>query len=268
MTAVLFLMMFSGLLPFGRAWWANRHTSLVQAIHWALMAWIAWMAALLIGAGMATADRVDPARYLALCLTGCAGIAVLGARRPYVGAWNFVVLGLLAVLLLPLLEGLLIRGQPPGALHFVFLGAILSVGILNYLPTRLLPAVLLLAAGEAGQMLLLIGADLEPSRRQAIRLVSQVCLIFVPWMAQWSWRRQRAGANDFDRLWLHFRNRFGLVWAQRVREQFNRSAQNAGWPVYLTWRGLRRAGDEPILPPAAAEMLETLTAALKRFEDV
>jgi hypothetical protein len=39
-------------------------------------------------------------RYLALCLTGCVGVAVLGARRPGVGAWDFVLLGLLAVLLL------------------------------------------------------------------------------------------------------------------------------------------------------------------------
>ena len=58
-------------------------------------------------------SRVAALGYTALSLTGCAGVAVLGARRPGVGPWNFVLLGLLAVMLLPLAEGLLSRG----ALH-------------------------------------------------------------------------------------------------------------------------------------------------------
>jgi len=258
--------MLCGLIPLGRAWWVNRHTSLVQALHWAIVAWIVWMATLLAGPSIHGHEAVDPTRYLALSLSGCAGIAVLGARRPYVGAWNFVVLGLLAVLVLPLVEGLLIRGRTPGTLHFLFLAAVLSVGLLNYLPTRLAPAGLLLAAAEAGQMLLMIVPDPEPAHRTAIQLVAELCLIGVPWIAYASWHRSSPGQNEFDRLWLRFRNRFGLVWGQRVREQFNRSAHNAGWPVHLTWRGLRRTGDAAM--PDAIAVLETLRALLKRFEDV
>jgi len=40
---------------------------------------------------------------------GCAGVAVLGARRPGMTAWNFVVAGLLAVLLLPVARDWAIR---------------------------------------------------------------------------------------------------------------------------------------------------------------
>ena len=50
-------------------------------------------------------------------------MAVLGARRPGVTAWNFVVAGLLAVLLRPLFEGL---GELRlGPAHLLFLGGAL-----------------------------------------------------------------------------------------------------------------------------------------------
>src|SRR5581483_7328575 len=84
-------------------------------------------------------------RYLALSLTGCAGIAVLGARRPQVVAWNFVVLGLLGVMLLPVLERSVIGASSLDWVRMVFLGGTLLVGVLNYLPTRAAPAAVFLA---------------------------------------------------------------------------------------------------------------------------
>src|SRR5918912_1565719 len=98
------LLLVTGLYPLVRAWLANRRWSLLQAVHWALLAWAAWGMAL-AGTGRWAPPAAAAATYLALCLTGCAGVAVLGARRPGVAAWNFVVLGLLAVLLLPVAEG-------------------------------------------------------------------------------------------------------------------------------------------------------------------
>ena len=99
-------------------------------------------------------------RYLALCLTASAGVAVLGARRPGVGPWNFVLLGLLAVMLLPLAEGYLAHGawhlEGPRTL---FLAATLAVIVLNYLPTRLGPAALLVGVGAAVHLLLLGGPE-------------------------------------------------------------------------------------------------------------
>ena len=97
------LLLLTGAYPLGRAWLANRRSSLAHALAWAALAWLAWLGVALAeawGLGVPVA-----ARYVALCLTGCAGVAVLGARRPGVVAWNFVVLGLLVVLLLPLAEG-------------------------------------------------------------------------------------------------------------------------------------------------------------------
>jgi hypothetical protein len=125
---------------------------------------------------------------------------------------------------------------------------------------------LLLAVVAALQLLLLIAPPSDPAQRRAFLFVAQLGLILVPWVGLASWRRSRFGTNEFDHLWLYFRNRFGLIWGQRVREQFNRAAENAGWPVYLTWRGLRRTG-ETTATPVALEVLETLRALLKRFED-
>ena len=59
--------------------------ALVLAAGWAVVAWAAWTGTMLLAA---IRPETDPlvARYLALCLTGCAALAVLGARRPGVAA--------------------------------------------------------------------------------------------------------------------------------------------------------------------------------------
>ena len=45
---------------------------------------------------------------------------------------------------------------------------------------------------------------------------------------------------------VSFRDSWGLMWSQRFREQFNRAAENAGWPITLRWarpgRGNGHAG--------------------------
>src|SRR5205085_4790900 len=86
--------------PLGKGWRAARRTTLRQAASWAAAAWLLW---LLVQVALAHGEEeaAGLGRYLALAVTGCAGVAVLGARRPGVGPWNFVVCGLLVVLILP-----------------------------------------------------------------------------------------------------------------------------------------------------------------------
>src|SRR4051794_18939988 len=99
MGVALGLVMASAGYPLSRAWLANRTTTLRPALAWTALALVTWVWALL--------DPEPPALpYLALCLSGCAGVAVLGARRPGAAAWNFVVAGLLVVFLLPVATGL------------------------------------------------------------------------------------------------------------------------------------------------------------------
>lgn len=240
----------TGFYPLTLALRANRSTTLSQALSLALGAWAAW-----VGIASCRVLRPDSAEgtgaYLALCLTGCAGIAVLGARRPGVSAWNFVVVGLLAVLLLPILKGFgEVRLE---AAQEWFLIATLMVPLLNYLPTRAAAGAVFVAAGCGVEILRLSGGS-SPA------WLGSLLLSFAPWSA-WmglAKRRRQLPGTEFDRLWLAYRDRFGFVWGQRMREQFNRAAHHAGWPVELRWSGLHPAME-------SAELLATLRAVLKRF---
>ena len=249
----------SAAFPLLRAYLANQRTPLLQATLWATGAWACWLVVFL-GSALGEGAEVAFGRYLALALAGCAGVAVLGARRPGVRAWNFVVCGLLAVLLLPVAEGL---GRPRTELaYLVFLGGTLAVGIINYLPTRLWLAALLLGAGTGLELAFQASPSLRERAGDWLELVSGLCLAASPWAGLMLTGR-RAGVSAFDAVWLDFRDRFGVVWGQRTREQFNRAAAHEGWPVALHWDGL--VVEEGKTPPDAAELVAKLQALLKRF---
>jgi hypothetical protein len=254
----------ASLLPLGQAWRASRHTSLAHALAWGLAAWLAWALVVLL-AGLGWNELVLPARYLGVCLMGCAGVAVLGARRPGVAAWNFVVLGLLLVLLLWLGEGLALgSGRAElGLVRTVFLAGLLAAGILNYLPTRLGPAAAALGAGCALELAHLVAGD--PARPDADLPRTITLLALAPWIAWALWRRGDATGDVVDRHWRWFRDRYGFFWGQRLRDQFNRSAANNGWPVELGWSGWRKTGEPGPGEPDPAALLATLQALMKRF---
>lgn len=257
-SAVIGMVFWMGAYPFGQAWWANRRTSLCYALSWALAAWLAW-GGVIFAVALEITGELDAIRYLALCLTGCAGVAVLGARRPGVEAWNLVVVGLLAVLLLPMAEGFLTGiTVPRGGVRLFFLGATVAIGILNYLPTRLAPAAILTAYGCGGEFAELMKPHLPENWTMA-----QGALGLVPWVAWGVARGRPPGTTELDQLWLGFRDRFGLVWGQRLREQFNHSAARAGWPVVLRWHGFQFSAGTP--PPDATLLKTTLLALMKRF---
>ena len=245
------ILLATALYPLAKAWWANRGTALEHAVLWALAAWAGWLAAFVCG------EEGTLGHYAALSLTGCAGIAVLGARRPHVAAWDFVVVSLLAVLLLPAGAGL----GPAGVESTVsrVSAATLAFGWLNYLPTRLLPAILLFGVGGGVEFVRLCGMRMD----EWLLCVSRLALALTPWVGQACFAWPRGELNAVDREWLSFRDRFGVVWGQRSREQFNRAAANAGWPVTLSWHGLDQAPEGPA--PPDEDLLATLRAVLKRF---
>ncbi|MCS6852352.1 MAG: hypothetical protein NZ700_14400 [Gemmataceae bacterium] len=255
---MMVFLLYLGAVPLARAWLALRATSLSHALTWAGIAWAAWA---LVLTCEAVGWSSPGGRYGAWCLVGAAAVAVLGARRPGVAAWNFVVVGLLAVLLLPLLESLPTgdEGPKPG-LPTCFLVATVLVGVGNYLPTRFG-----WAAGLLGLGCLLEFADRFGLGSVAVPrggAATNACLVVVPWVAWLPSLWRRLPSDPFNRLWLTFRDRYGFVWGQRLREQFNRSAAHAGWSAELGWSGLRPAG--PVGPEDAA-MVTTLQALIKRF---
>ncbi len=111
------------------------------------------------------------------------------ARRPYVFAWNFVVLGLVAVMLLPLAEQAVIGTSPIDPLRIFFVSATLAVGLLNYLPTRAAPAVLLMALAVVGELLGVFapGAFSDRGEVQLFHLL----VLLSPWAAWICWRARR-----------------------------------------------------------------------------
>jgi hypothetical protein len=257
--AVIFL---SSGYPLLLAWQAQRRTSLAHAVVWTGMAWTSWGTLLFLAPALSPAG-LAAGRYLGLSLIGCAGVAVLGARRPIAGPWNFVVLGLLSVLLLSWAEGLLTGSTLElGGLRAIFLVGTLAVGIGNYLPTRLAPAALLVGAGSVLELLHLV----SPTETDRWFWLSGLLFALSPWAGWISLRSRPDPGSGTDRLWLDFRDRYGFVWAQRLQEQFNRSMANDGLPVELRWRGLRSTAGNPwIGPETEAASLRTLQALLKRF---
>jgi hypothetical protein len=243
------LLLLTSAYPLARAWLVHRRTTLVHALTWAALAWLAWAGVMV--AELLAGNEGMALRYNALVLTGCAGVAVLGARRPGVGAWNFVVLGLLVVLLLPLAEGF-------GRLHLslprlLFLAGTLAVGFLNYVPTRLWPAALLLAVGCGLELRSLTVGEDGPALG-----IGRLALAAAPWVAFLLMRRR--ALPEPDQTWLRFRDSFGGLWGERLREQFNRAAANAGLTGRLGWGGLHGAS------AAEREALHaTLRALLRRF---
>jgi hypothetical protein len=249
---MMWLILIGG-IPLQRAAWANRRTTLAHALAWAAAAWLAWVASAAVDSALA--------RYLALSLTGCAGVAVLGARRPGVLAWNAVVLSLAAVVLVPLapfvLSTLPVTLDP---IRLGFLAVAIAVGLLNYLPTR----------GGLGALAML-GACLIGLRRideplqEWERIASQALVAAAPWLAWMPFMWRRHGGSECDRLWSSFRDRFGAIWAIRLRDQFARAAENAGLRVELRWRGLRKQDGTSVSEPEHAASLELLRALMQRF---
>ena len=266
MQTLCWLLWLTGAYPLGQAWWANRRTTLFHTLCWAFLSWVAW------GLALGTANRwpapaQTAAGYLALCVTGCAGIAVLGARWPGVRAWNFVVVALLAVELLPVAEGIATGTRLQlSSVRIVYVAAALCVGFLNYLPTRFCPAALTLLLGcgiNLAVLLVPVQSDLPAQQYLAL---GNVVVAAVPWLAYGSLVGGKPPLSEFDRLWHDFRNRYGFVWGQRLRDQFNRSAAHAGWPVVLRWQGLRLKGGEDLPQPGTHDaILATLQALMKRF---
>ena len=120
----------------------------------------------------------------------------------------------------------------------MFYGLLVLAGITNYLPTRYGPAAVGLGGGLVLEYLGLTRTEWTAHRE--------------PWCGRaWPGCRGRAsgwrggagtdlsaGRNSLERLWFGFRDRWGVVWALRTQERFNRAAELARWPFRLTWFGL------------------------------
>jgi hypothetical protein len=259
------------------AWRAVRGTALRPALLWAILAMalaLAAQAAALtqsLATGRPLAERLT---YLCVLALLAALGSVLNARTPGGKAWAVLMVLLVVVFLIPWLEDQtrLRRAAGVAPLHLdapwsIFYGLLVAVALTNYLPTRFGWASAALSVLFVLEYLALLPTPWPASRRAVIWLWIGWILALVLAIARSSARRAPEARSNCERLWFWFRDNWGVVWALRVLERFNRAAEVSHWPVRLTWFGLvPLSGEAGALPPPSPDELETTFRNLmKRF---
>lgn len=258
-----------------RGWRAARGTALRGAVAWAGGALV--LAA--VGQGVATGllDEFLGATaghwtYLAVLAALAALISVLNARSPGEGAWALLMALLVLVFLVPWLESAGPRGARGTARlglempWSIFYGLLVGAGLTNYLPTRYGPAALVLGLGF---VLEYVGLTRTTDAQTRLLLWTSVALSMAASiiLADASGVRPRLHPTRLEALWCWFRDHWGVVWALRVQERFNRTAETQRWSFRLSWHGLTEIGPRRD-PDAALEAAEaTLVSLLRRFAD-
>lgn len=171
-------------------------------------------------------------------------ISVLGSRRPGNRAWPwFVVLPMIVVLQWPGVSQLLSSsGRDPvqiGGPAAAGVIAVLLMGYGNYFGTRNT-----LAAGLISAAVILLMLPVTPGCQSFAHwhraAPVPVCLaVLLSWRHQKSLEQlpRRSAREAGNRLWLMFRDSFGIVWSKRVLDRVNLFSDRENWPVLLTLDG-------------------------------
>lgn len=247
-------------------------TTLTIGWWWTLVSLLAWSSVEIAAAWHSPGPAwLAPLRLAAISLSFCPVVALLGAKRPQHRAWNLVVLSLWAIVALPAAEAFFLtpgRRLELGPARGWFLWVLILLLPINFVPTRYWLASLLVAAGQIialGSQLALVHHSLAP-QAELVGLVACACGLSAAWLA---FKLEPTTRNRYDRLWLDFRDSFGLFWSLRVRERVNAAARQFGWDVELTWRGFRRPSDGAALGEMDAgiesKLRTTLKGLLRRF---
>ena len=251
-----------------------RETTLVPAWWWAVAAVLAWSGAeLAAGISARLGDGLQPTwlaplRLAAVTLSFCPQLAILGAKRPQHAAWSFVVAAFWGIMALPAAETFFLqRGQrlEMGDARSWFLWILIAVGPINYLPTRQWLAAVMLAAGQ-----ILALAEYLPLVHRTLIAHQELAGLWLACIALAVARPPRSiAASKYDRLWLDFRDTFGLFWALRLQERVNHVADTNEWPIWLAWSGHRdkRSAERVAAIDSSIEptLRTTLKGLLRRF---
>ncbi len=244
---LLLISLASAALPWRDAWQGATGTALRPALIWVALALalsiIAQLVALTepLSSGRPLAGRLT---YVCVLSILAALISVLNARTPGERVWAGLMVLLVVVFMIPWLEeaGQMRRPQGVTLVHLdapwtLFYGLLVVVGVTNYVPTRYGMAAACLGLALILEYLGLTRAAWPAPRRAVVWEWVVWTFAVSVWLARWSAIRAPA-APGFDGLWFWFRDHWGVVWALRNQERFNRTAELAGWPVRLTWYGL------------------------------
>jgi len=267
-----------------------RGTTAVPAAWWACGAAVAFAAeaAIRAGGGLADPAAQATARLVVSAIAVCPIMALLGAKRPQHGVWQFIVASLAGILALPAASAALVRpGSPPDvhALQRWFMLALVLVAAMNFAATRHGVAAGLVAIGQfilIRQFMPFVEAGRYPDSRLdalAAGLVATGAAVAAAqswlWPVRWLPAREQAaevsagldGQADpaaFGAAYLALRETLGAAWTLRIAERFNAVAESRGWPCRLRFDGLHVGGD-PEDRQWHADAVRTGRALLLRF---
>jgi hypothetical protein len=276
---VLIVLLIASARPLLEAWRAVRGTALRPALVWAVLA----LALAVVAQAFALAEPLALGRPLAerftylsvLALLAALG-SVLNARTPGGKAWACLMVVMVVVFLIPWLEDQtrLRRASALAQLHLdapwsIFYGLLVVVAVTNYLPTRYGLAAVALSALFILEFLALSPLGFTPGRRALIGSWVAWTLALSLWIARSNAARIPPASSSCEKIWFWFRDNWGVVWALRVLERFNRAAEVSQWPVRLTWFGLMPlAGQNSTAPAPSPDLTEaTFRNLMKRFAE-
>jgi len=272
MTALLL-----GIMAAGLATWQLRKlrdTTLMAAAYWGVASIVsisAVEAVVALSSDDIRAGWITPLRFATALTSFCPAMAVMGAKRPQHHAWQFVVLSLWIILALPVVEVLALPAVSRLEIRdarswFLLLLLVLPIG--NYLLTRYAVPAILLGIAQCG----LLGGYLPMVPVLPVApvffvesavTVSMGLTLLALILVELGIARHRRSIFVMDRLWLEFRDRFGAVWALRVAQRFNATAEDRQWPARLTWFGSVNTAGEPMA--LSAEETKLMRSLMVRF---
>lgn len=252
---------------------AARGTALSPAVHWAALTTILGILSQIL----ATFEPLSSGRPLSglvtymMTLSALASLtSVLNARTPGAGAWAILNIMLVVVFLIPLMEGTGLRGAGRSLTWLrldnpwtIFFWLLVVAGVTNYLPTKYGLAAALLAIGFGLEYHGLTHPGLPRHERAVFWSMFPMTWATALIVADCSSRTASKAGTRLEAIWFLFRDHWGVVWALRVQERFNRSAESLGWPARLHWHGLLMSEDGAEWEPLAAESM--LFGLLRRF---
>lgn len=236
-----------------------RGTTAVPAAAWGVGAWAALAGEMLLRArgGLVEPGPAACVRLAVVALSLCPAMAVLGAKRPQHGVWQFIVGTLAVVLVLPVGPA---QFAMPGSLPSVhvlaawLMVALVAIGWMNFVGTRRALAATLVAAGQlvlmrpflpgcstADQMASVIASpaiDCGATVAAASGAVLASCQGWLAGRRRPSSRTIHPLAAAIDPPFLALRETLGAAWALRIAERFDHLAAARGWPCRLTFDGL------------------------------
>jgi len=167
-------------------------------------------------------------------------IALLGAKRPQNKAWQWIVLSAWGVLVLPAAEAWLYRREVDvGVVRSWFMAILIALGLFNHVFTRYWPAAVGMSVIQSLTLSPFLPIPFMCAGEAWVRCAAVVLIV-----ATFAVRRGRSYGTGLERVWFDFRDGFGAVWALRVVQRFQVSAEQNQWSVRLGWYGCETATGE------------------------